>query len=58
MGIRCIPQNTDNFFLGQNIAVIQRQKQRLANRQCGSSGNVIGRRHIGFHFQSMRINYR
>jgi len=45
-----IAQDPDNLFFWQDIAVIQCQKQRLADGEGSESGNLVGDGHGRFRF--------
>lgn len=46
----CIAKYPHDLFFRQDISIIQRQKQRLANGESGGSGNVIEDGHERFRF--------
>ncbi len=54
MGGGSILQYSHNLSFGQNFMVVQRQKQRFADRKSGSSGNVGDVGHSQTFHESIR----
>jgi hypothetical protein len=46
-----IEQDADDFLLGQDVAVVQRQQQRFADGKGGGSGDIAWHGHDRFHFR-------
>ena len=46
-----IEQNADDFLLGQDVAVVQRQQQRFTDGKGGGSGDITWHGHDRFHFR-------
>ncbi|CUX81271.1 hypothetical protein Ga0058931_1660 [Roseibaca calidilacus] len=45
MGSGSVFQNADDFLFRQDVTIIQREQERLANGQGSCSGNVLGYGH-------------
>lgn len=52
IGVGCggIDEDTQNFDLGKDLAVMQREQERFTNGQSGLSGDVRGAWHFLFNF--------